>query len=364
MLNTEKATSILTVNLDAVAANYRMLCGKAMPARCAGVVKADAYGVGLKPVTKRLWKEGCRTFFVSSLDEGVLLRGHLPDAEIVVLNGLIAGEESYYREFKILPTLNDLGQIKIWSLYTAYDRLAAALHIDTGMSRLGLSKAELRCVIQDPDLVSSINCRYLLSHLACADTPSHRLNNDQLQRFVKASHVIPHGLASLAASSGLFLGSAWHFDLVRCGIALYGGAPTQGEVNPMSSVVKLEGLVLQVRDVDSLETVGYGASHKFGRKASVATIAAGYADGYLRSLGGRSTAYWHDTPLQLVGRVSMDLITLDATEAYGIKAGDMVELIGPLYDINALAEDASTNAYEILTSLGQRYNRRYIGAAA
>ena len=356
------ATSILTVDLDAIAANYRALSRKVVSAVCAGVVKADAYGLGIGPVARRLWREGCRVFFVASLEEGIGLRGILPDADIVPLNGLLPREEPHYRHHRLFPTLNDLGQVERWAAYCAsHGTLPAVLHVDTGMSRLGLSVDERHRLLETPDLISGFESRYLISHLACADTPDHALNRQQQVAFADIAARVPHGRASLAASSGIFLGAEWHFDMVRAGVALYGGAPTEGCPNPMAPAVRLDGLVLQIRDVDSPETVGYGATHKFAGKTRVATVAAGYADGYLRSVGGHAAARWGNKTLPLVGRVSMDLITLDATAAIGLKAGDTVELIGSDYDINALASDAGTIPYEILTSLGRRYGRRYLG---
>ena len=356
------AASILTVDLDAIAANYRMLSDEVAPAVCAGVVKADAYGLGLEPVVRRLWREGCRVFFVASLEEGIALRSILTEADIAPLNGLLPGEEAHYREHRLFPTLNDFGQVERWSAYGAsHDVSPAVLHVDTGMSRLGLSVIERTRLLETPDLISGFECRYLISHLACADTPDHALNSQQQAAFASVVERVPHTCASLSASSGIFLGKDWHFGMVRAGVALYGGAPTEGRPNPMTPVIRLDGLVLQIRDVDSPETVGYGATHKFAGKTRVATVAAGYADGYLRSVGGHAAARWGNKTLPLVGRVSMDLITLDATAATGLKAGDTVELIGPDYDINALARDAGTIPYEILTSLGRRYGRRYLG---
>ena len=354
--------SILTVDLDTIAANYRMLSDKVAPAFCAGVVKADAYGLGLEPVARRLWREGCRVFFVASLEEGISLRDILAEAEIAPLNGLLLSEEPHYREHRLFPTLNDLGQVARWSAYCdSHGDAPAVLHVDTGMSRLGLSVMERTRLLETPDLISGFECRYLISHLACADTPDHALNMQQQSAFASVVERVPHVCASLSASSGIFLGADWHFGMVRAGVALYGGAPTEGSSNPMSPVIRLDGLVLQIRDVDSPETVGYGATHKFAGKTRVATVAAGYADGYLRSVDGHAAARWGNQTLPLVGRVSMDLITLDATSATGLKAGDTVELIGPDYDINALARDAGTIPYEILTSLGRRYSRRYLG---
>ncbi len=358
------AASILTVDLDAIAANYRMLSVKVGSAVCAGVVKADAYGLGLEPVARRLWREGCSVFFVASLEEAIALRGILAEAEITPLNGLLPGEEPHYREHRLFPTLNDLGQVARWSAYCAsHGDASAVLHVDTGMSRLGLSAIERSRLLETPDLISGFECRYLISHLACADAPDHALNMQQQTEFASVVERVPHVFASLSASSGIFLGADWHFGMVRAGVALYGGAPTEGRPNPMSPVIRLDGLVLQIRDVDSPETVGYGATHKFAGKTRVATVAAGYADGYLRSVGGHAAARWGNQTLPLVGRVSMDLITLDATSAAGLKAGDTVELIGPNYDINALARDAGTIPYEILTSLGRRYGRRYLGVS-
>ncbi|PPR61086.1 MAG: Alanine racemase, biosynthetic, partial [Alphaproteobacteria bacterium MarineAlpha4_Bin2] len=310
------ATSVLTVDLDAIATNYRTLSARAAPAVCAGVLKADAYGLGLVPVARRLWAEGCRIYFVASLDEAITLRAILPEAEIVPLNGLLPGDQGYYREYGLLPMLNDLCQLEMWLAYCrVIGSLPAALHVDTGMSRLGLSAVEQERLLSEPGLVEGLQCRYLISHLACADTPDHLLNRRQQADFAALVELVPHGRASLAASSGIFLGMAWHFDMVRPGVALYGGAPVDGAANPMQSVVCLEGLVLQLRDVDSPETVGYGATYEFAGKTRVATIAAGYADGYLRSAGGHSAARWRNITLPLVGRVSMDLITLDATAA-------------------------------------------------
>jgi alanine racemase len=359
------AGSTLTVDLDAIGANYRTLRNRTEGAVCAGVVKANAYGLGVELVGQRLWREGCRTFFVASLEEAIHLRGLLQDAEIVTLNGLMLGEEAYYREYGLLPTLNDIGQIETWSAYCGRTgSLPAAVHFDTGMSRLGLSASERRRLSGNPEIIAGIECRYLLSHLACADPPGHPLNDMQRCDFAEVVSWMPHEKASLAASAGIFLGRGWHFDMVRAGMALYGGAPVEGQPNPMIPVVRLEGLVLQVRDVDSSETVGYGATHKITKPTRVATVAAGYADGYLRSLGSRSAARWGNTTLSLIGRVSMDLITLDATAATGLMAGDMVELIGSDYDINALASDAGTIPYEILTSLGRRYRRCYLDDGA
>lgn len=361
------ATTTLTIDLDALTANYQLLAARAAPAQCAAVVKADGYGLGLEPVAQTLAAAGCSTFFVAHLDEGVALRMILKDqeADIFVFNGLMPGAESAYRVYQLFPVLNDLGQIERWNTYCAqHGTLPAALHLDTGMSRLGLPPQELKTLIAEPDRLSGLDLRSIVSHLACADTPDHPLNRQQQSAFAAAIAQLPKATASLAASSGIFLGPDWHFEMVRPGVSLYGSAPVPGEANPMSPVVSLTGQILQIREVDAPQTVGYGASYQFSTPTRVATVAAGYADGYLRSISGKGTAYIGDTAVPVVGRVSMDLITLDVSGVPTAQPGDSVELIGPHHDIDALAAEAGTIGYEILTSLGGRYRRRYSGGDA
>ncbi len=354
--------SVLSIDLNAIAANYNLLKKKVAPASCSAVLKADAYGLGVDKVAPRLWQEGCRIFFVASIDEAIKLREKLPEAEITTLNGLLTEEIQYYYVHRILPTLNDLGQIDTWATFCRqHHPMPAAVHLDTGMSRLGLSPVEQDQLVENPAKLHDFEFRYLLSHLACADCPEHPMNERQRADFLDISSRLPTTTRSLAASSGIFLGIGWHFDMVRAGICLYGGKPNDALPNPLASVIKLDGIVLQIRDVDSPATVGYGATHQFTDKSRIATVAVGYADGYLRSASKQTKAYWGETALPLVGRVSMDLITFDATKAKGLKAGDTVQLIGPHYDINDLSADAGTIPYEILTSLGHRYRRQYFG---
>ncbi len=354
-------SSLLTIDLGAVAANYRLLADKAAPAATAAAVKGDAYGLGLGPVARTLNDAGCGVFFVATLDEAIALRGFLDAVEILVLNGLIAAEPRDFAEHRLIPVLNDLGQIDGWREFcTESGGHPAALHLDTGMARLGLPPAELDILAGDPARLDGIGLRCIMSHLACADQPDHALNRKQLADFTAALERLQRAPASLANSSGIFLGPDWHFDMVRPGAALYGLNPCPGQPNGMNPVVRLQAKILQIRDVDTPQTVGYGATHGFREPTRVATVAAGYADGYLRSLSGSGAACFGDVALPVVGRVSMDLITLDATRAPEARPGDMVDLIGPHHDLDALAAQAGTIGYEILTSLGRRYHRRYI----
>ena len=235
------------------------------------------------------------------------------------------------------------------------------LHLDTGMARLGLPPAELDMLAGDPSRLAGIELALIMTHLACADEPDQTMSRRQRDDFAAALARLPRAPASLSASSGIFLGPDFLFDMVRPGVCLYGVNPRPGQPNPLRPVVRLQAKILQIRDVDTPQTVGYGATHRFAGPARLATLAAGYADGYLRSLSGRGTAHIGEVAVPVVGRVSMDLITVDVTRVPEARLGDMVDLIGPHHDIDALAEEAGTIGYEILTSLGRRYRRHYSG---
>lgn len=360
------APTTLTIDLDALARNFKLLAITAAPAEPSAVIKANGYGLGDEIVARTLAAAGCKRFFTAHLDEAIRVRGVLPDTdiEIGVLNGLLPGHENAYREYSLFPTLNDLGQVDRWSVICdTHGALPAAVHVDTGMRRLGLPPDETRVLANDPARMR-FPCTYLMSHLACADVPQHPLNHEQLTVFRDAVQKIPHRTAVLANSSGVFLGPDYHFDMIRPGVALYGGRPNTDAPNPMEQVIRLEAKILQIRHVDAPQTVGYGAAHTVEGPARIATIGVGYADGYLRSLSGCSSASINGQRVPLVGRVSMDLLTFDVTDAPTASVGDTLVLIGPDYTIDELADDAGTIGYEVLTSLGQRYRRHYIGGPA
>ncbi|MCC6471930.1 MAG: alanine racemase [Alphaproteobacteria bacterium] len=366
--------AVLTIDLDAVRANWRLLGERTRPAPCAAVLKANAYGLGAARVGPALARAGCRQFFVAQLAEGVALRQALRDktanTSIFVLNGVMESERLSFEAHGLVPCLNDLGQVDRWAQFARRleRKLPAALQVDTGMNRLGLPAAELDRLAGEPERLAGIDLRLVMSHLACADEPDHPLNRRQLDRFRTAAARLPAARASLAASSGIFLGPDFHFDLARPGVALYGANPTPWTANPMTQVVRLQGKILQVRSVDRGETVGYGASHRFIRPRRIATVGVGYADGFLRAASDRGGAVLGGVAAPIVGRVSMDLITLDVSDAPEelARPGVLVDLIGgdgsgrgrSLEDV---AADAGTIPYEILTALGQRYERRYLG---
>lgn len=359
------ASGYLTIDLSALRDNYLALAAQAPAAVTSAVVKADAYGLGADIVAPVLYEAGCRHFFVAHIDEAISLRLHIgPDAKIFVLNGLQPGNETSCAGLNIVPVLNSLEQVAQWSAQavTLGRTLPAALQIDTGMSRLGLAPFELEELYACPVLLNGIELSYIMSHLACADEPDHEANGLQLGVMRKAAEMFPDVPVSFANSGGVFLGADYHNSLMRPGVALYGGAPSSARPNPMKPVVALNVAVVQTRTVPAGSFVGYGASLRTAGETRLATIAAGYADGIPRSLSNRGAAYYNGIRLPIAGRVSMDSITLDisALPEGTLKHGSLVEIIGPNQPLEAIAEDAGTIAYEILTRLGQRYRRTYI----
>jgi len=360
----ESSEAILTVDLAAVAENYRRLAVLAPGSTIAAVVKANAYGLGATEIATALWQAGCTSFFVAHEQEGLALRSVLPDASLHVLHG-IAGEGRDAVAAGLIPVLNHGAALQRHRERARREgvRLPAALHIDTGMWRLGFGEPEL--VGLDPETWSDLDLRLVMSHLACAEEPANPNNALQRDRFEHRRRLLPPAPASLANSSGIFLGAPYHYQLCRAGVALYGVNPTPGKPNPMAPVVTLEAPLLQVLEVDTKGSVGYGATFEVDRGARLATIPVGYADGYLRAASGRATARIGDYTVPLAGRVSMDLITLDvsAVPKPMVSPGRMVELIGGPDGLDRVAESAGTIGYEVLTRLGTRFARRYIGPA-
>jgi alanine racemase len=363
-------TAILVIDLDALDANYRHLRAFAAPAECAAVVKADAYGLGMVQAAPVLWRAGCKTFFVATLGEAKALRALLPQAVIYVFGGLLPGTAELFRMLDLRPVLNSAEEVKEWSAYalSVGERLPCAVHIDSGMNRLGMSSEEVEAVSGDLDLWSALTLSLVMSHLACADDPAHGKNESQRRIFNTLRARLPQALASLANSAGILLGPDYAYDLVRPGIALYGGHPRRRGKNPFQTVVHLKGRILQVRDAAAGETVGYGATRTLKRRSRVAVVSVGYADGIFRSLSTKDgeeglVVYLGSYAAPILGRVSMDLITVDVTSVPESlsRRGAWVELIGPNVTAQEFAARAGTIDYEVLTNLGSRAVRRYIG---
>jgi alanine racemase len=365
MPKADRAGAILEIDLAAVVANWRFLCAMHPSGPVAGVVKADAYGLGAVPVAQALYAAGCRNFFVALLDEAIELRALLPEAMVAVLGGLIPGSEREYLDCNVVPVLGSLAEIETWSAAAraVNRRLPAILHVDTGMSRLGLDPRELAVLQQDHSRLDNLELRCIMTHLVSSEVPADPLNELQRRRFAKACGSLPKAPRSMLNSSGMFLGPRFAFDLARPGAALYGINPTPYDVtNPMQVPVRLTARVLTVREIGKRQTVGYNATWRAASPRRIATAALGYADGLHRSLSNRGQAFFDGRPVPLVGRVSMDLTTFDVTRAPGVVPGAWLEIMGPAQTPDDLAAAASTNAYEVLTSLGRRFHRTYKSA--
>lgn len=350
------------IDLGAIAANFRHL--RALHgAPIAGVVKADAYGLSAAHVAPVLVREGAAMLFTAGFDEAAALAAPVTPAETsrAVLDGLSPGTEAAFVEAGLLPVLNDLGQLQRWSAMSRRldRRLACLLHLDTGMGRLGLDAGETARLVADPAALAALDVRFVMTHLACADTPRDPLNEWQRARFAAACAALPPMPRSLANSSGIFLGERYRSDLARPGAATYGINPTPGSANPMRPVVTLHARILQVRTIAPGDSVGYGATFVARRPTRIATAAIGYADGFPRSLSARAMATLDGTEFPLVGRVSMDLTTFDVTDLPEGAAvpGGWVTLMDAANDADALGARANTIGYEILTGLSRRAHR-------
>ena len=352
----------LTVRLGAVASNFREFQRMAGGAKVAAVVKADAYGMGMLPVAKHLAGTGADTYFVARLEEGVALRPALPHARIFVLDGAPGDAIPALIGYKLTPVLNSLAEIEAWNAaaHTHGATLDAAVHFDTGMSRLGLPAAETGMfVAEHAKRAKHLHIVLWMSHLACAEDPNAAMNRVQRDRFRAVLAKLPPAPASMSSSGGVMLGKDYAFDMVRPGVGLYGGNPQPSGPNPMATVAVLTGRILQLRKIDKGESVGYGASFTASRPTMIATAGLGYTDGLMRVLGNRGAGAIAGKRVPIAGRVSMDLVTLDVTDVSGVKVGDDVEFIGDTISLEEIAANAGTAAYEILTSLARRVPRHY-----
>jgi alanine racemase len=360
----------LSIDLAAIEANWRTLCREIRTAECAAVVKADGYGLGLEAVATRLAQAGCKTFFVADLGEARRLRACAHDAAIYVLSGFMPEHGATYIDLAARPVINSTTELAEWDAFVVQQnwRGGAALHVDTGMNRLGIPPDEAAALAPRTQ-TENHGITLLMSHLACADTPDHPLNAAQIRMFSEIRSLFRGISASLANSSGIFLGDSAHCDLARPGAALYGVNPTPGRANPMQAVVQLGGRILQIRHVEKGATVGYGATWTAKRASRIAVAALGYADGVPRAASGAdrehaAVASIAGQQCSFVGRISMDLICLDITDLPEgvVHRGDMATFIGDGISIDDLAAAAGTIGYEILTHLGPRCHKVYRGA--
>jgi alanine racemase len=366
------ATGVLTVDLDAIIANWRKLEKTAVPAECAGVVKADAYGCGAEQVSRALANAGCKTFFVATLDEAKVVRTAVPAATIYVLGGFFQNTGEAYARLDCKPVIGNLNELAEWDVFCRRSGWSggAAIHIDTGMNRLGLTVTEAQGIIPRIN-AGDHGITLVMSHLASAELLNNPLNARQLTAFREIASHFAGVPASLSNSSSIFLGAQFQFDMVRPGAALYGVNPTPEADNPMQPVVELKARIVQIRNVERGETVGYGGTWTARRPTRIAVVSAGYADGYFRAASANDGTRGAEVVVAgkrcpIAGRISMDLLAVDITdiEKNAVRRGHMVTLIGEGITVDELAHHFGTIGYEVLTSLGKRYARIYKGGAA
>jgi alanine racemase len=365
------STGILTIDLDAVVANWRKLEKTGVPAECAGVVKADAYGCGIEPVTRALAAAGCKTLFVATLDEARAARAAAKSAAIYVLDGFFQNCGDAFAQIDCKPVIGDINELAEWDVFCKNTGWAggAAIHVDTGLNRLGLTLVEAQSLV--PRIAAGDHgITLVMSHLACAETLNHPLNAKQVVAFREIASQFSGIPASLANSAGIFLGSQFVFELVRPGAAIYGVNPTPEADNPMQGVVDLKARVIQIRNVERGDSVGYGATWTARRPTRLAIIAAGYADGYFRAGSSNDGTRGAEVMVAgkrcpVAGRISMDLLAIDVTDlpTNAVRRGHLVTLIGEGIGVDELAHHFGTTGYEVLTSLGRRYAREYKGGA-
>ena len=364
-----EAGGLLNIDLAAITSNYTFLRKKTGAAECAAVVKADAYGLGAERVAKALWDANARTFFVALPHEARIVRAAVPGAALYVLSGLAPGAGPILWDVNARPVLGSLAEVEEWAAFCRSNNLGgdAAIHVDTGMNRLGLSLDEARSVAdRAADGALGFKPALVMSHLACADEPENPLNRRQLDAFTAIRNRFPGIRASLANSAATLAGGDYLFDLCRPGIALYGGNPITASENPMQPVLRLQARIVQIRTASAGETVGYGATQTLSRTSSLAILSIGYADGLLRAAGASDAVKGTDAVIAgrrcpFVGRISMDLCAVDVTDlpAGTVKRGDYATIIGDGIGIDDVARAAGTIGYEILTSLGTRFRRTY-----
>lgn len=350
--------AILTVDLAALRANYRLLADRASPARCAAAVKANAYGLGVEAVVPALGGEACDCFFVATFEEGVQVKTLAPDAEVYVLEGPKSADLSSFSVEGLIPVINTVDALRD----IVEMPLPFALHIDTGINRLGITVAEIEQFLTDePSFFDALPLKLVMSHLAAAGDPQNEMNTRQLNEFNRVRALLPSAPASLANSGGTLLGASYHHHMVRPGIGLYGGAPGDAFKDIFEPVVRLEARIVQIKTIKAKGSVGYDGAWTAKVDSIIATLAIGYADGYVTSFFESGKVLIGGELAPIVGKISMDLTTVDITHLGSDKAevGDYATLIGDGLSLDTVAKNGNMHAYQLLTSLGARVVRKY-----
>jgi len=361
----------LTINLSTLVENWRKLCAHSGSAETSAVIKADGYGLGIEPIAKALANAGCKTFFVAMMEEALKVQEIAPHSQVFVLNGVVPETVEIAKTNNIVPVLSSMDQITMWADQVSNN--ASAIHVDTGMNRLGLTPEEAVALSKNKDLMAKLNPQLIMSHLACADEPADSKNQKQLEIFQSSTNNFNGLKKSFSNSAGIMLGEQYHFDITRPGISIFGGEAINNVPNMMQQVVLAQARILQIRHAKKGESVGYGASHVLQRDTKIAVCSAGYADGFHRSNSGsgvplreqdNNAGYGaiEDKHVPILGRVSMDLTGFDVTDIPDQILEDTVwiELFGNQIPVDDAARNCGTIGYELLTSLGHRYQREYI----
>jgi alanine racemase len=359
--------AVSIINLDNLAKNYTKIQSKIGNVQIGSVLKADSYGFGAIPIGKRLYKEGCRSFFVATLAEGVAIREFLnSDAQIFVLSGLLDNTEDMLVSNSLTPVLNGIYQANLWINHAKRlnRRLDAVVHVDTGMYRNGFSAEDIAA--NYGRITANLNISFVMSHLACADVPEHKKNLEQLNKFRDILKTLGNPKGSLSATYGFFLGKDYLFDLIRPGKTLYGIAIRDDKVGSMLPIADIFSRIVQINSLKAGETVGYGATFTAARDTKTVTLGIGYADGFMRKFSGFGYGFLGGKKIPMIGRISMDYVVLDATDVdeVHLKIGAWVALTRtPDYTLEKWALELGTLPYEIACRFGQRVKRIYLGEA-
>lgn len=357
-------STLITIDLDAIEANYRYYSEQIHPSQIAAVVKADAYGLGVRKIAPALKRAGCQQFFTATHREGATLRNLLPDAEIFIFESVTQRSVPVFLQHQLTPVLITPAGSALWANQARElgRRLPAIVHIDTGMTRLGFTGQDLQALLDQHETLSWLDIRYVMTHFACADEPDSSMTRNQLERFDTLRQMLPSAPTSTGNSAGSLLGPEFPGDMARLGIALFGGNPYRHRSLPLTPALRVQSRILQVSEISDGTTVGYGATYSAGGNRKIATVGIGYADGYPWSLGNRGIASVEGHRVPVVGRISMDMVALDVTGVPNglLKAGQWVDLIGPHVSLEEVAELAGTINYELLARLSQRARRKYI----
>ncbi|XVN42327.1 MAG: alanine racemase [Candidatus Rickettsia vulgarisii] len=356
----------LEIDLAKIRANYRIIAELCKTSEVSAVVKANSYGLGANFIAPVLEAENCQNFFVTTIDEAITLRKALTkkDSNIFVFNGVFYNDVQEFNDNNLIPVLNNLQQLEIWQEYTKSHNklLPCVVHINTGMNRLGMSEKDLNHIINNPELLSGLKLLYVISHLSASEVKDSHYNSQQLAKFKRYLSFLPKIKASLANSSCVFLGKEYHFDLIRPGAALYGINPLGSLFkNPMHNPVRLTAPIIQLQELSAEDYIGYNMTFKTNRKSLIATLPLGYADGYSRALSNNGEVFIGSYKAPVVGRVSMDLITVDVTDLPPdqVFLGKEVEIIGNNCTPDKIANIINTIGHEILTNVGNRYKKIY-----